>query len=1789
MGTIAKLIQAFKAGATLKAAELNSMVDKINELIDDRLQVGTEEGTAYDGASGATLEQLVRELVGSSGTMYSVYVRNNLESLNFAAQYGAASVIDFTFISQYRDDISEPYKNTGELGMCTVMVKNNKYTDFTVVKQMEISSNVSIKLDVADWLSSGSNSIKITVKGENTERETSPTSWTVQLTSLGVSAPNFAWWTAYSDSFSVPMIISGNISKTLHVEIEGDGYNTSYEKNLGLSVYTDTPYLFEVEHPDFTGVFTIRFWLSNSDNTITTKAVSIQFMCVAKAGEESLLMCVNSVADTLTNWQDNTVFEYAVYNGQSTTAAVRFDIYKEDAQIYEQAFSAVATGTKNVLTYPMEVDTDDESDFEVRIEATSDDHILLEGTAIQVNNSLGFSATSGAVFYLNPRTRYNSQANYKSVINEATGEEVAVEWKDMNWGNDGWVTDDNGTKALKIFANSKAVIGYAPFIEEAARKGKTIEIDFMVENAADATQDIIRIAGSDGTNRLGLTVSGENVSMFSQSRQDSTTQDVPLDNGVRIRLTVVIMPDAYGNSGFNLVCVYINGKKNRQFTYESNDYFRHEGKIELGNDAANLYIYSMRVYNKALPSDAVQKNYINLLGDIEEKQSESDANEVLDAEGVNIDFEKTKLLYNVFVCDTVFPSFTNPAGVKCNMWVYFKDRPHNNFSLTNLLMEGQGTSSKKYYEWNERWKFGSNKDSSGTKIPTIATYADGTTDKNKVFFASGVPKSGRLTAKKNWASSMQDHKAGCVGAYTDLYREMGLSNEAMTADADVRISVYQEPFIGFAKTINEEGKEVYTCMGEFTLGPDKGDALCFGYDTSAYPDMISVEGSDNAPLGALFRVPWNKAYRYWAYNADEEAYQYNETNCWDFDAGATSDGEPKSTELWVKAYNAVYVCSNRIKPFEGTLDELNAQVADLRGTGYEYWIAKAGDANLYNLYYYEAAEGRFMPSDTGDGTINLKQQLSAYLSEDLSTFTPSQLNEMFINARASLFRESIPAIWSVDDAVFHYCFTEFIAGTDNRAKNTYPYNFGTEGALWRWRQDDLDTILPIDNQGQDRKPYYVEMHDYYDNGQPVWNGETSVFWNLLEIAFADEIKAGMKSMLSAMETLSGKTTGTPYEKVYAFYQKYFLQVKNYFPSTMVNADAKRYEVAKLAYNAGEYTNDTDPITQSHGDFFSAESAWVKKRIMYMMSKYSYGLFSADGTDTIIVRAAGDLIDYDITPAFDMYPAIANGTSIVRGERTKAGDTLRMTIDLGGSADQQNIIEGASWLLSIGDWHTKNVSGTMVVRGKRLTELVLGSRTETPVISITGLTLSDCGSLQMIELSNISTLQGTLDLSAISNIRQVYAGGTGLTQIKLPSGGGLLYVEYPDTNRYISLQSFAVLTADNVILENCAANITDFFVVDCPKLNPVNLLNTILVAQSDQESHALKRVRAVGFDATLTGSAGVEQLDRLAVLVDGTYEGLDSDGYAGSEELPVLDGTINVNANVYEDTIESLKGMFNRLTINVTGAYYIRFADALVMSLIAAKCGDGTGTTKEMAAKVTSAGNLGLSDRKTEITSFDEFQYFTGITSLGNLQFNGWTALKSIVFPDSITSMGWGTFGNCTSLERVKMSKNITSYGDQTFSNCQSLEGFESEAAITNLGGGCFQNAYLLQYVRMPNAVITKINSTAFSQCYALEEFDIPESVTTIGANAFVNCKALRHVVLPAGFTSMDWSVFQGCTSLEYIVCKPTTPPSCGNNCFSGSTCNIYVPDESVEDYKTASGWTGYASRIKPMSEFEGEE
>ena len=1718
-------------------------------------------GEMTDGTAIKTFDDLVGFIVSMSGgdkVQRNIRVVNNLDSKNLSASKGDPCVLDLTFVSQERYSISDPYENTGERGLLQIAVKNTVNSEYVVVKEMYIPSAVSIKVDIAEYLSSGANNVMVKVTGEVTEESTPAFVYTVQLTSLSISANNFKWWTAYTGDIIMPFNIGGNVSKGLFITISGKDYNEAYELPLGTNVFVETALNYSIPHPEKTGVFRVSAYVANADGSIRTKTISFNIIC-AVSGTQEKLIAINNMADKATNWSENTLFEYTMYDGDNVSTNAIFQITKDSEEVFNSVEDNISTSTRYSFSLPLEIDTIDNQDFFIIAAIRSGDILLTAPLTFQVNNSLGYSAIAGAVVYINPKTRTNRQGNREYMINEIDGSLIEAEWSGVNWGNDGWVDDSFGYKTLRMLAGSSVNINYSPFSKECARTGKTFEIDYQISNVTDFSKPIITISTPINDSFIGLNIYPDDVVMYSQSLKDKDVQSLHTFEEKRTRLTLTVMPDAYGNSGFNLCILYINGIKNREFTYENNDYFAHNGIIAIGSESADVDVYGIREYDSALTSQGVQTNLVNWMSTTEEKDKFKLANDILDANGSEIDFNNTVDQYNVIVFDTIIPSMADQTQRVGTLEVYYYDHPEWNVSISNVAAKGQGTSSMKYWIWNTSYKLDKNL--------SVITHADGSTSKKTWQMVPWIPAGEKFTAKKNFASSMQSHKIGAVNSYTDLYKQVGLRNEAMLTEkyADARVSVYELPFFCFEKSINDEGKTVYTFRGLYTFGPDKGDKNTFGYDTDMFPGLLSIEGSDNSPLLTLFRVPWNPNSGRIVYNADKEAWQYNGANSINFGAGKV-----ENISKWIPTYNHVYQCSPRLLPFEGTPDELNADMSQYRVQPYEFWIAKSGDPNQFDVYYYEASEGKFIPSDIGEGTINLKTQLvdKGYgLSiSDLTGKSNNEMNTLFINARIAKFRQEAAQYWDIDDCLYFMNNVEFNAGTDERAKNTYPYCFGTETSRWRWRVDDADTRFDTTNRGLPDKEYSVETHDLDETGAAIWNGETNNFFNLMELAFPEEKITSMRKSMSAMQELGGLKSGNDLEKIYAFYKKYYFdQAQEYFPANGYNADAKYcYENGKL-YNRGIYSNDTDPITQSLGDHYLAEQRWITKRILYMMSKYSFGLFSAAGTDTITVRAAGNTIKYALTPAMDMYPAISNGTSIIKGKRTKAGEVCEMEIELSGSGDQQNAIEGTSYLQDIGDWHDKNVQGSMVIQGKMLREIRLGHKTEPITISISSLTISNCVSLQKLILSNIRQLSGALNLTACTHLKEVYADGTSLSQIKLPFGGGLELVEFSSLNQYISLSNYPLLTNEDVKIDLCKKIISDFFIVDCVKMQPIRLLVDIMNSQTDQETtHSLKRIRVVGFNETYNTS---DMLDKLAILADGTYQGLSSEGLAGEDELPVLDGTLNVYANAYEDSVESLRGAFKKLMLNVFGEFYLRFKDKEVGEYMISTLGDDIGITKNRLSQIT-ASQFGKPFRNnTEISNFDEFQYMTSVGMVDTELFLGCTSLSSIILPNNITGIYNSSFYSNINLKSIIIPKTVKEMSQAVFEKCSNLESCVFEEGRTETlkyRWSLFMQCTSLKELIFPDdCIIDGNNNNMFDGCTSLKRVILPKNTTVLGSNFFRNCTSLEEVNLPATITSIGRSAFQGCAIKSIIL------PNIQNVILDG---NVFYECKNLESITIPGGY-----------------
>lgn len=122
--------------------------------------------------------------------------------------------------------------------------------------------------------------------------------------------------------------------------------------------------------------------------------------------------------------------------------------------------------------------------------------------------------------------------------------------------------------------------------------------------------------------------------------------------------------------------------------------------------------------------------------------------------------------------------------------------------------------------------------------------------------------------------------------------------------------------------------------------------------------------------------------------------------------------------------------------------------------------------------------------------------------------------------------------------------------------------------------------------------------------------------------------------------------------------------------------------------------------------------------------------------------------------------------------------------------------------------------------------------------------------------------------------------------------------------------------------------------------------------------------------------------------------------------------------------------------------------------------------------------------------------------------------------------------------------------------------------------------------------ITNLNNT-FSYCTKLETIDLTPFANMINLKrlyaTFYGCTKLKYLDLtPLAGISLDsmFNAFTGCTNLSYIKVGWIIPPSIDTTSFERTNnCPIYVPDESLEAYKTATNWSYIVDRIKPMSDF----
>ena len=228
-----------------------------------------------------------------------------------------------------------------------------------------------------------------------------------------------------------------------------------------------------------------------------------------------------------------------------------------------------------------------------------------------------------------------------------------------------------------------------------------------------------------------------------------------------------------------------------------------------------------------------------------------------------------------------------------------------------------------------------------------------------------------------------------------------------------------------------------------------------------------------------------------------------------------------------------------------------------------------------------------------------------------------------------------------------------------------------------------------------------------------------------------------------------------------------------------------------------------------------------------------------------------------------------------------------------------------------------------------------------------------------------------------------------------------------------------------------------------------------------------------------------------------------------------------------------------------------------------------------AARVTSIGtafeNLGVGsssgDSGSNISftfSFDEFKYFTGVTSIDDLAFNR-SNIVSITIPDSVTSIGESAFGDCSSLTSITIPDSVTSIGESAFYGCVSLPAEDNLRYAGRYLVGAADKSLSTYTIKEG----TKwIGGNAFDDCSSLTSITIGNSVTSIGRSAFYGCSSLTSITIGNSVTSIGHNAFRDCSSLNEITCLATTAPSVTTYTFYNVKQNGLLKVPAGSDYSS---------------------
>ena len=277
-----------------------------------------------------------------------------------------------------------------------------------------------------------------------------------------------------------------------------------------------------------------------------------------------------------------------------------------------------------------------------------------------------------------------------------------------------------------------------------------------------------------------------------------------------------------------------------------------------------------------------------------------------------------------------------------------------------------------------------------------------------------------------------------------------------------------------------------------------------------------------------------------------------------------------------------------------------------------------------------------------------------------------------------------------------------------------------------------------------------------------------------------------------------------------------------------------------------------------------------------------------------------------------------------------------------------------------------------------------------------------------------------------------------------------------------------------------------------------------------------------------------------------------------------DGYFNLSILVPEEPIEDNPGKdysyhqhaLTGITANSFSGQVITFQDETAKAICLTQWdinGDGELSLSE-AEVVRSLDNAFNS---SDITSFDELQYFTGLEVISPVDFKGCTSLTSITIPEKVNRIAQGAFSNSPLSHLAVSPENIVF---DSRDDCNAIIETGSETLLI----GCASTT-------IPENVEI-LGEGAFENCKELTAVTLPEGLATIGARCFKGCTGLETLTIPTTITDIRQQAFAYCENINTIYTNQPIPPLTAMDAFEGCTPIVHVPAGAKEAYSATEGW-----------------